>query len=300
MDDEGKMVRDGRASSDVIRPDRLRRPVLACVSYPPSAGELAHLVDALLQQAEPATLPGRPVALLAPHAALIPVPYSGAVAAAAYRQVQGAAIERVIVLAPSHHKHGGAVLLPDVDAYATPLGVVPLDGVLLGEVARRLPDLTRLVVEDKDHAVEIQLPFLWRCLRHFRLVPILFERQGSDCVAAVANALVSLLTVASDGHRTLLVTNSDLSHGHDSTAAGRLDHTFLDLVAELDAEGLIAVVKSRTAEACGFGAVAASILTARSLGARECRVHRYATSGDVTGNHAQVVGYGAAVMVAAP
>src|SRR5579859_2309233 len=173
--DNGTAVRHGGPSPDVIRPERVRRAALAGVSYPPSADELARLIDSLLLQTEPVPLPGRPVALLAPHAALIPVPYSGTVAAAAYSQVQRAPLERVIVLAPSHHQHGGTVLLPDVDAYSTPLGVMPMDRVLLGEVASQLPGLTQPVVEDEEHAVEIQLPFLQRCLGRHRLVPILLE-----------------------------------------------------------------------------------------------------------------------------
>jgi AmmeMemoRadiSam system protein B len=188
------------------------------------------------------------------------------------------------------------VLLPDVDAYSTTLGIVLVDHMLLGEVAKRLPGLTQTVVEDKEHAVEIQLPFLQRCLRDFRLVPILIERQTPDCVAALATALISSLTAAGSGERTLLVASSDLSHNHDADAASPLDHAFLEYVAELDAEGLMAAVASGSAEACGAGAVAATILAARGLGARKCQVLRYATSGDVTGDHAQVVGYSAAVL----
>ncbi|MCL4825297.1 MAG: AmmeMemoRadiSam system protein B, partial [Anaerolineales bacterium] len=49
--------------------------------------------------------------------------------------------------------------------------------------------------------------------------------------------------------------------------------------------------------ACGHAAVAAVLHAARELGADRVQVLHYATSGDVTGDFSQVVGYGAAVVL---
>jgi AmmeMemoRadiSam system protein B len=49
--------------------------------------------------------------------------------------------------------------------------------------------------------------------------------------------------------------------------------------------------------ACGLGAFTAVLWAARELGADNVNVLRHATSGNVTGDYASVVGYGAAVIL---
>jgi len=49
--------------------------------------------------------------------------------------------------------------------------------------------------------------------------------------------------------------------------------------------------------ACGRAAVAAVLWAARELGANRIKILHHATSGAVTGDTSQVVGYGAAVVL---
>lgn len=270
---------------------RVRPSAIAGTWYPAGAGELAATVDSLLAKVEAPEPSGEVVAVLAPHAGYL---YSGAVTAAAFRQVQRLPVERVVVVSPSHHPYGSAVVLPNVDAFATPLGSVPIDRRLLSRLAARLGDMARPVTHDTEHSLEIQLPFLQRCLATFQLVPVMIAQQSGETADLVARALVHTLREAGVGDGTLLVASSDLSHYRDYRTASRMDRAFLDYVERLDAPGLIGAAAGHEVEACGTAAVAAIMLAALELGATTARVLRYANSGDVTGDVWRVVGYGAA------
>lgn len=167
----------------------------------------------------------------------------------------------------------------------------------MSALADSLGPLAHYVSEEQEHAVEIQLPFLQRCLGPFQLVPVLLERQSLECAERVATAL--LAAIGGDPvTRTLVIASSDLSHDRDAAAAGGLDREFLRHVEGLDADGLMTAVGAKEAEACGAGAVAATLLAARNLGAAAAQVLHYGTSGDVTGRHERVVGYASAAMYA--
>ena len=107
-------------------------------------------MDRYLANAEEASLPGRLFGLIAPHAGYR---YSGEVAGWAFRQVKPDSIDRVVVLAPSHiaDSHGFSIM--DVDAYATPLGEVPLDATICGNVAAHELHINDNRLHAREHAI---------------------------------------------------------------------------------------------------------------------------------------------------
>lgn len=269
--------------------------------YPGEAHALARLVDGYLDQAGPPPAEGHPevVGLLAPHAGLI---YSGPVAAYAYQWVRGQTFDCVAVLSPSHFHDDGPVVTSACAVYATPLGRVPVDQPLLAELRWRLAKTLQLPPEsalpalrhDREHAVEIELPFLQQVLAPgFQLVPLMLRDQTAEVAGALGACLADLLA----GRRALLVASSDLSHYRPQPAAVRLDHELLRQLETFDPAALLAADASGRGQACGVGALAAVLWAARALGARTVRVLRHATSGDVSGDYDAVVGYAAAVFL---
>src|SRR5215208_3110267 len=102
----------------------VRRPAVAGLFYPGSAEELRSTVEALLDAAAADQGPV-PKAVIAPHAGYV---YSGPTAAAAFRALAaGEAPRRVVVLGPAHRVPVRGLALPGADAFATPLGEVPVD-----------------------------------------------------------------------------------------------------------------------------------------------------------------------------
>jgi hypothetical protein len=148
---------------------------------------------------------------------------------------------------------------------------------------------------DREHAIEIELPFLQRVLGEgFTLIPVMLRDQSPRVARALGLALGKVLRAA--GHRALIVGSSDLSHFYPQPGAERLDAEMLKQIDAFDPDGVLAAEAEGRGFACGHGAIAATLWAARELGATRARVLKHATSGDVSGDYAQVVGYGAAVI----
>jgi len=175
--------------------------------YPADPDVLRAQVNEYLQSATVPALPGRPVALICPHAGL---KYSGRIAATAYKTVRGGDYSRVIILAISHRYGGlfrGASILRDVMYYRTPLGLVLVDRQVCDALLEHPLVSSFSAAHAGEHSLEIQLPFLQCVLKKFRLVPILLGRMELSDYPALARVLSQYVD-----DRTLLVASSDFTH----------------------------------------------------------------------------------------
>lgn len=268
--------------------DRIRRSIIAGSWYPDRAEALHNLLDQLLAQTSGEQNQGRGLlALFVPHARYI---YSGAVAAEAYRLLPESNFARVVLIGPSHYRYLGPWATTDFTHYATPLGLVPIDQDYMQKLQERFPMPS--IREEQEHSLEIQLPFLQRTLQEFSIVPILSGQTSLESAQKLAGAIAETID---DGH-TLVVASSDLSHYHDSVTAEAMDRRLLSRMETLDTEGLAQDLEAGECEACGGGAILATMLFARIRGAGSVQIRKYAHSGDVIGDHFQVVGYAAAAV----
>jgi len=64
----------------------------------------------------------------------------------------------------------------------------------------------------------------------------------------------------------------------------------------LDARGLLEVVRREGITMCGVGPAVSMLIAARLLGAKHVDLIRYATSGDISGDYDEVVGYAGAIV----
>lgn len=242
--------------------------------YPGDAATLAAEVDALLAAA-PAPSGPRPAALIVPHAGYV---YSGPIAASAYRQLVGhPPHRRVVMLGPCHFVGLRGLALPGVAAVETPLGSIDLDAALVARAAA-LPQV-RVSVEAhaREHALEVQWPFLQRALGSpFTLVPLVVGEAAPAAVTAVIEALW-----ADDD--TLLVLSTDLSHYLPYAAARVLDEaTARQILAGDD--------RFAGDQACGAHGLRGFLAAARRRGLTP-RLLDLRSSGDTAGDRRRVVGY---------
>ncbi len=280
-------------------PGPVRRPAVAGQFYPSDPAELAKAVDSYLDNVSQEETRGRIIALVAPHAGYV---YSAQVAAFSYSQIKGKKFDTVVLIGLGHRGSRGMVSLYPAGCYETPLGKVPVNGELAAKIMMDNQDLIKYHewVDAPEHCLEVQLPFLQRVLKDFRIVPILI----TDCSLAECEKVAKAVADACRGENVLLVASSDLSHYPAYPDAVRVDKAVMQSWVSLDPAKILATDKALMDEginnlacaACGRDAVITTIMAAKRLGANAVRLLKYANSGDVSGERSRVVGYGAAVV----
>jgi AmmeMemoRadiSam system protein B/AmmeMemoRadiSam system protein A len=193
-----------RESLPSLPPVEVRKPALAGGWYDAEADALRARVTGFIDAAAQSTLHGYPIALIVPHAGYV---YSGATAAHAYRQLQGRTYGRVFVVAPSHRAAFDGVCASRYTHYTTPLGNVNVDTVAVRELLKEPGFSTCDAAEDREHAIEIQIPLLQVALGRFLLVPLMVSDLDEE---GVAGAAASLRRVIRPGD--LYVASSDFTH----------------------------------------------------------------------------------------
>jgi AmmeMemoRadiSam system protein B len=256
---------------------------------------LAKSIDNYLDNAKNPELKGEVMAVIAPHAGHM---YSGGVAGHAFATLRGGAPELVTVVSPMHQYYPQALITSSHDAYQTPLGPIVIDRqaveALNATLRSRLNTGLTPVSHDPEHSLEIELPFLQRALASdFKLLPIMVRSQDGSILEELGRSLADVLK----DRRFILVASTDLSHFHDQQTANKLDREMLGQIEAFSPEGVLEAEKKGKGYACGHAAVATVLWACRALGAESVKVLKYATSGDVTGDHSSVVGYGAAAIL---
>lgn len=256
---------------------------------------LAKQMDAFIEKAviQDEDVPGKVIGIIVPHAGHR---YSGRTAGYAYKAVKGDARDLVVVLSPFHPYAPAAFLTTGHAAYRTPLGDIPVAEDLLDALERALEaeDISmQQMMQDEEHSVEIQLPFLQRAWQDdFRLLPVMVRSQDAQQLERFARALHAVIA----DQRFLLVASTDLSHYQPLQIAEQLDAEMLRRIQEFDPRRVLSAEREGKAFACGAGAVAAVLWAAARAGADTAGILNYSTSADVTGDTTSVVGYGAAVL----
>lgn len=268
----------------------LRPTVLAGTWYPDKPQQLSDQIQKYLRLAKPGAVPGKMRAVIVPHAGHM---YSGQVAAYSYSLLKGQEYETVVLVGPSHRAMFPGVSLDRRD-YQTPLGRVPLDQALAKILLDRgMGQITaRSEVHNMEHCLEIQLPFIQTVLPKAKIVPLLMGAQDLASCRALAQALANAVS----GRTVLLLASTDLSHFHSSDQAKVMDQKLIDKVRAGDIEGLHQALSDGDVEACGGGPLVAVMLAAKTLGADQTTILKYAHSGEISGDNSKVVGYLAAAI----
>ena len=261
----------------------VREPAVAGQFYPGDAAGLRAAVAGYLgQAADQAEAEARaPKALIAPHAGYV---YSGAVAASAYVRLAAAAkkIRRVVLLGPAHRVAFAGLALPGAEGFATPLGIVPVDGEAVTRIAPLAQVRSLASAHEGEHSLEVHLPFLQMVLGAFSVLPLVV---GSASAAQVAEVLEALW----GGDETLIVVSTDLSHYHDYQTARAMDAATSEAIEALDERRI------GPEDACGRVPVSGLLVAARAHGL-SARMVDLRSSGDTAGPRDRVVGYGAYVV----
>jgi AmmeMemoRadiSam system protein B len=259
-----------------------RMPAVAGQFYPGTASGLSRSLLELTREVEERS---PAIGVVAPHAGYV---YSGAVAGELFSSIRVPC--RTVIFCPNHTGIGEDAAIMSHGAWRMPWGDVPIDE----ELAARLENACPLLREDasahsREHSIEVQLPFLHRFRPDVRIVPVaLGPLSLEECRALGENVADA---IAGDAERPLLVASSDMSHYVPDAVARKKDRLAIDRMLALDPEGLYATVRTERISMCGVLPATVVLFAARRLGATSARLIRYATSGDVSRDFDQVVGY---------
>jgi AmmeMemoRadiSam system protein B len=269
----------------------LRPSPIAGTWYDGNPKALAARVDEYLNAAQLPEINGNIIAVIVPHAGHV---YSGAVAAYAFAALRSLTPDLVVILSPYHALAPHPLITTAHQAYSTPLGNIEVDQTALAELQSNLEIPITPMSHDKEHSLEIELPFLQRALKNeFKLLPIMVREQEPEASQKLGHALAQTL----GNKNALIVASTDLSHFYDQQTAKMLDTEMLKRFESFNPESIFEAEYTGKGFACGHAAVASMLWAARELGADKVQILKYATSGDVTGDRSSVVGYGAAVVI---
>jgi AmmeMemoRadiSam system protein B len=267
----------------------VRHPAVAGRFYPRDKNLLRQEVCSYLSQSSH-EVPVRALGCMVPHAGYM---YSGHVAGAVFAALE--IPQLCLVLCPNHTGVGRALAIISEGAWETPLGSIPIDRAFADALKRNCP----LLLEDStahrsEHAAEVELPFLQLRQPQLRFVPIALGTGQFDVLAELGDAIADVITAYNNP--VLIVASSDMNH-YESDAITRVkDHCAIEPILRLDARALYDTVTRQHISMCGFGPAVAMLTATTKLGATSAELVKYATSGDVSGDHDTVVGYAGIVV----
>jgi len=264
-----------------------RQPAVAGQFYPGSENKLRATLSQLIPEN---SSPQRVKGIISPHAGYV---YSGSIAGQLFSRITIPAT--VLIIGPNHHGGGAAAALYPDGEWLTPLGEVSINSRLNSLLLQHSPYIqSDRVAHQLEHSLEVQLPFIQYlrpdvtisalCLGHGDYVPL--RDIGHGIAAAIREY----------GDEVLIVASSDMTHYESADSARRKDEMALERALALDGKGLLHVCHSQGITMCGVVPATVMIEAALQLGASRAELVAYGTSGDVTGDNDQVVGY-AAVLV---
>ncbi|WP_457614944.1 AmmeMemoRadiSam system protein B [Methanopyrus sp.] len=262
-------------------PDELRKMIERCFRHELGPGYLPETSDG------PCTLPGA----VAPHAGY---QFSGPVAAHTYKALaESGTPETVVILGPNHTGLGSAVATMTDGVWRTPLGFVKIDSEFATALVRECGVMDDdLTAHANEHSIEVQLPFLQYVYGDsFLFVPICMAMHDLQTAREVGEAIADVAERL--GRNTVVIASTDFTHYEPHDWAKKKDLMVIERIVALDEAGMIEIVERYNVSMCGVGPTAATIVAVKAMGASEGELLKYATSGDVSGDYSQVVGYAA-------
>jgi AmmeMemoRadiSam system protein B len=273
--------------------EKFRFSAVAGQFYPENKKELNQMIEKFLQEAEGFSIEGEILGILVPHAGYI---FSGSVAAYCYKAIEKKNFETVILIGDSHYEYFDGVSVWERGEWETPLGRVKIDEELAKEI---LSFSKNFFVKDSahlfEHSLEVQIPFLQKVLKNFKILPLIFGSEDKDW-KELAKAILKLR----EKKKILIVASSDLSHYPPYEIAVEVDKMTIEGILFSDPEKFKEKIKNLEklfpnieTFACAQDTIKTILEISKNLNGK-VKLLKYQNSGDtIYGERSKVVGYGA-------
>ncbi len=267
---------------------RIRTPAVAGMFYPKEKAELEDSIRHCISHkygSGKSDSHDKIYGAICPHAGYM---YSGPVATHSFSSIANQDFELAIILGPNHWGIGCSIATMKDCSWQTPFGNVEVDS----EAAEFVNSATKLIEIDyfshtRDHSIEVQVPMLQFYKKSFKILPIILNNQNQDAALEIGAAIAKL----AKKKKSIIIGSSDFTHYEENEYAHKQDKALIEPILEMDVEKFYTILDQRRVSACGYGAIASTMVACRELGAKQGRLLQYATSGDVAGDKSSVVGY---------
>lgn len=264
-----------------------RQPAVAGSFYPANPAILERLVKELAPHDQK---PVKAMGAISPHAGYM---YSGSVAGKVYSSI--IIPSTVIVIGPNHTGYGSRGGILSSGTFSMPGFDMNIDH----ELAVALMKNTDFLNDDFDshaqeHSLEVQLPFIHHYNPSAMIVPLCVMGRDYDFVSSIGNAIAK--AIKETGRETLIIASSDMTHYESQDIAKIKDTLAIERILEFDVPGLLRVTAEKDISMCGVIPAAIMLFSAKKLGAKKAKLVDYKTSGQVTHDYDEVVGYAGIVV----
>ncbi len=261
---------------------KTRPCAVAGMFYPRDPSHLGQLLESFFSKT---TTGESALGIVSPHAGYI---YSGQIAAHAFSSISPDFSGTFIVIGPSHR---GYLTSVSSIPWETPLGIVDMDTEFIkgtGYCDRRTFTERRTFNRGSDAVYQYRFP-------RSRVVPIMMGEQDPAHAAVVAEKIIAAHLLTKRDIR--IIASSDFSHYVPEAQAKDGDLFAIEALTRLDTNEFYRRIREKRVTACGYGPISVMVSVCKSMGAQEGRLIQYGTSGDVTGDRSEVVGYAAFAVI---
>lgn len=195
-----------------------------------------------------------------------------------------------VIIGPNHTGLGVPFGLDAERSWQTPLGEIQVDKELARTILKECEYVqSDTLCHDREHSIEVQLPFLQHLSKNFRFVPITIANAKKEIYKDIGTGIASAVKTLK--RNATIIASNDMTHYEPAESAEKKDKLAIERILALDVTGLIDTVKKHDISMCGVAPTAVMMHAAIELGARKAELIRYATSGEATGDYSAVVGY---------
>ncbi len=262
---------------------KIRTCAVAGMFYPRDPSHLEQLLEKFFSVTKSDSAP--PLGIVAPHAGYV---YSGQVAAHAFGAIPPDFSGTFVVIGPSHR---GYISCVSAIPWETPLGVIETDTGFVNALDMETDELSH----KDEHSLEVQMPMIKYRFPRARIAPVMMGPQDYASAIRLAEKIEAAVRLTKRDVR--IVASSDFSHYVPEAKAKSDDLYAIEPLTTLDTVEFYRRIEERRVTACGYGPITAMVTACSRLGAKSAQLIRYATSGDVTGDTREVVGYAAITVI---
>ena len=268
-----------------------RKPVVAGQFYPgqhDSCLSTIHKCFEAINISKP--LPETIVAGIVPHAGWT---FSGDLAALVFSAIkqQHEKVNTFVIFGAAHSYFGSSPAVDNRGVWATPLGEVVIDEELADAILSTGPAVNDPSAHLSEHSIEVQVPFVQELFAGAKIVPVLVPPTEQ---AIELGTQVGEIISQQEGKKIVCIGSTDLTHygprysfapmgtGKNALVWAKKvnDKKFIDLTLELKPEELLASAV-KDGNACGPGAVAATVAAAKKLGCKQGLLLGHTTSNEI-------------------